>query len=217
LKDRLEIEMAYALFKVNGKHVALLELTRPLVIGRAADCHVSVLDGQLSRHHLRLESVDRDWFAVDLNSSNGTIVEGNWIARERLEDGDLIEAAPLSIVFHDVRPPTVQASDFSGQVVINPDKLAADTPVQTRREPAIEQSPEAIATQARRSIETVVGQRQQQWVELARNQGKPQVAASPSFNDRLAQLPRPLAFSFILMTGCTLFWAAFELTNWIAN
>jgi pSer/pThr/pTyr-binding forkhead associated (FHA) protein len=111
--------MAHASFKLNEKQFAAFDLNKPLLIGRSSDCDLSVRDTRLSRRHICLEP-DRDgWLAVDLNSSNGTYVEGERIARRQLEDGDLIEAGPISIIFHEFRPPTIPPIAFTQQVVID--------------------------------------------------------------------------------------------------
>ncbi len=47
-----------------------------LTLGRSADCDVAVNDSGWSRHHARLEWVDRGFVIRDLSSRNGTFVNG---------------------------------------------------------------------------------------------------------------------------------------------
>jgi len=207
--------MAHALFKVNGKQIASIDLTKPLTIGRSADCDIRIADTKLSRRHLRLEPDEQGWIAIDLDSSNGTTVEGNPIKRQQLEDGDLIEASPLSIVFHAVRPPTAEVVDTSKQIVVDPADLAVDIASALQEEPLPELPPETIAAEARKSIETVVEARQQQWAQLA--SGQKSTVNKESLKERLNRLPRAVGLSFVAIAGITLFWAAFTLTNWVAR
>jgi pSer/pThr/pTyr-binding forkhead associated (FHA) protein len=207
--------MAHALLKVNGKQVASIDLAKPLTIGRSADCDIRVADIKLSRRHLRLEPGEGGWLAIDLNSSNGTTVEGNAIKRQQLEDGDLIEASPLSIVFHAVSPPGVDADDASKQIVINPADFAVDFALPSAAQPPVERPPEVVVAEARKSIETVVESRQKQWAELA--SGQKLTVNKESLKERLNRVPRAAGLCFVAITGITLFWAAFTLTNWVAR
>jgi pSer/pThr/pTyr-binding forkhead associated (FHA) protein len=207
--------MAHALFKVNGKQFASIDLTKPLTIGRSADCDIRIVDTKLSRRHLRLEPGEQGWLAVDLNSSNGTTVEGSSIKRQQLEDGDLIQASPLSIVFHAVRPPTADAGDVSKQIVVDPADLEVDFASASQAEPLPERPPEAIIAEARKSIETVVEARQQQWAELASVQKT--TVNKESLKEKLNRMPRAAGLSFVAIAGIALFWATFTLTNWVAR
>jgi len=60
-----------------------------LVIGRHPGCDV-VLPGQaVSRRHARLRFRDGTWILEDLESTNGTVVNGaSLVGRYRLEPGD---------------------------------------------------------------------------------------------------------------------------------
>jgi hypothetical protein len=208
--------MAHALFKVNGKQFASLNLNKSLVIGRALDCHICVRDSKLSRWHVRLEKGDDGWFAIDLKSSNGTLVEGERIERHRLEDGDLIEAHPLSIVFHAVRPPAAEASDFTKQIVIDPVDLAIEEQLKGAPAPMLEKSPEASAAKARKSVEEAINQREQEWAALANvTQNAP--SHRKPLSQLLDRLPKPIGLTLVGLTGLALFFVTFELSNWIAR
>lgn len=61
-----------------------------LVIGRSKDCDISLADGNVSRRHAEL-SRDGEGFAIrDLDSTNGTLVNGRRIRREPVAEGDEI-------------------------------------------------------------------------------------------------------------------------------
>src|SRR5947207_14020392 len=46
----------------------------PLVIGRGADCEIRINDHSVSRRHARLQPGADGYYAVDLQSTNGTFV-----------------------------------------------------------------------------------------------------------------------------------------------
>jgi pSer/pThr/pTyr-binding forkhead associated (FHA) protein len=68
---------------------ALLEAAR-LTLGRAPDCGLVFGDDTVSRHHARLELRDGRWFLVDLDSSNGTLVNGRRVRDTEVRAGDEI-------------------------------------------------------------------------------------------------------------------------------
>lgn len=63
----------------------------PFKIGRAADCQLNILCPQVSRHHCELTVHDGRIFIRDLESHNGTFVNGEQVDTSRcLIDGDEI-------------------------------------------------------------------------------------------------------------------------------
>jgi predicted component of type VI protein secretion system len=62
--------------------------TTELVIGRDARCHVALSDETVSRRHARLLFRDGRWIVHDLNSTNGTTVNGSYVGRCELYPGD---------------------------------------------------------------------------------------------------------------------------------
>ena len=89
-----------------GKETAWLELLGrriPLegrtVIGRSKDAGVHVDDPNASRRHAHVAQEDGAWWVVDLESTNGTEVNGQPAKRARLEDGDRITLGSTELVF----------------------------------------------------------------------------------------------------------------------
>ncbi len=68
-------------------------------LGRGSDCEVPVRDGAASRRHCRVEHENGRWFCRDLDSHNGTRVNGLRIARKRLIAGDEIGIGRTRFVF----------------------------------------------------------------------------------------------------------------------
>jgi hypothetical protein len=73
----------------------------PLTIGRAADNAV-VLDGDdfASGHHARIESQRDGVWILDLNSTNGTLVNGSRLdGRRQLREGDVVQIGDTEFRF----------------------------------------------------------------------------------------------------------------------
>jgi diguanylate cyclase (GGDEF)-like protein len=62
----------------------------PVVIGRGADCGIRIEDHSVSRRHTRIESVGAGHQAVDLDSTNGTLVNKVTVRQAALRDGDYL-------------------------------------------------------------------------------------------------------------------------------
>ena len=76
------------------------EITSPrVVLGRSRACDVQVSDLNASRRHAELRQEGATYWIVDLDSMNGTVVNGQRVERERLRDGDTITLGSTEIVF----------------------------------------------------------------------------------------------------------------------
>jgi adenylate cyclase len=81
---------------------ALQQLTS---IGRHTDNVIQLLDPEVSKAHLVIRRVRDAWMLEDLNSANGTIVNGTRQARCRLNDGDVVNVGNSTLTFRvDARP-----------------------------------------------------------------------------------------------------------------
>ena len=106
--------MPYIVIKSNGQEVARRELDRGVVVGRAPDCDVSVRDILLSRRHCRLQPSDDGWMVQDLQSKNGTVIDGERLRVPRLLcDNDVIRLGRSKIIFHAGLP----EDDFADQIM----------------------------------------------------------------------------------------------------
>jgi hypothetical protein len=69
------------------------------VIGRLPECAVTLSDPQASRHHAEIRREDGAYRLVDLDSMNGTFVNGVRVREHVLSDGDVIGIGATSIRF----------------------------------------------------------------------------------------------------------------------
>jgi pSer/pThr/pTyr-binding forkhead associated (FHA) protein len=139
---------------------ARARLSASFVIGRDPGLELTLTDAQVSRRHARL-TIDRDRILVeDLNSSNGTFVNGNPVqARTRLKVGDelVLGASVLHVLGSDgaatvtsaVRPvpPALAIPEGRPDFV---ERLVDDAPPPAPPNPALESLVDArVRAQAR--------------------------------------------------------------------
>lgn len=61
-----------------------------LSIGRLLECEITIADPNVSRRHAEVRPAGAGFAVVDLNSTNGTKVNGSNVTEHRLNDGDQI-------------------------------------------------------------------------------------------------------------------------------
>ncbi|MBI5281275.1 MAG: SpoIIE family protein phosphatase [Candidatus Solibacter usitatus] len=112
--------------------------SRPVTLGRSPENDLSFPDDSvLSRRHLSIEPESRSWYALDLGSKNGTLLNGlKLTGRHMLEEGDTLTAGAVTLSY----------TEFSGA-------LAAQTVIFT---PAREE-PTGSRTSVRINLKQAIG------------------------------------------------------------
>jgi ABC-type multidrug transport system ATPase subunit/nucleoside-triphosphatase THEP1 len=72
-----------------------------ITIGRNPDCDLVIESPKVSRWHARIQAVDSKYWITDLNSLNGTILNGQPITKAPLNNGDQIQIGTQVITFED--------------------------------------------------------------------------------------------------------------------
>jgi hypothetical protein len=72
---------------------------RTVVLGRSRECDIQLSDPNASRRHAELRQEGASYWIVDLDSTNGTEVNGSRLAQAKLEHGDRITIGSTEIVF----------------------------------------------------------------------------------------------------------------------
>lgn len=72
-----------------------------IVAGRRADCAVTLHDPSVSRQHAAFENRAGIWWVIDLDSTNGTKVNGRPVSKQLLKAGDRVELGETVIEFID--------------------------------------------------------------------------------------------------------------------
>ena len=69
------------------------------IIGRGSDCDITIDDSGVSGRHLELQVTPNGVIATDLDSTNGTYVEGHRVPAATLVDGNTITIGRTHIMF----------------------------------------------------------------------------------------------------------------------
>jgi FhaA, N-terminal domain/FHA domain len=72
---------------------------RRVVIGRSKECDIQLADPNVSRRHAELRQEGSAYWLVDLDSTNGSSVNGHRAARAKLETGDTITIGSTDLLF----------------------------------------------------------------------------------------------------------------------
>ncbi|MEP7286453.1 MAG: FHA domain-containing protein [Chloroflexota bacterium] len=127
--------------------------TPPMTIGRSNEfSDVVILDKGISRQHARLELVQNNLIVHDLNSSNGTYVNGELVQSTTLKKGDIITIAFYEIAWTYIHPESSNATIV--QAVPSGLKLARKIPEPlSQPEPIVPAPQPAVIVPARKVIE----------------------------------------------------------------
>ncbi|MCC6522619.1 MAG: FHA domain-containing protein [Polyangiaceae bacterium] len=79
----------------------MLQDTAAVLVGRANECDIVLLEGMVSRHHARFRVTEAGLAVEDLGSTNGTLVNGERVGERVLSEGDrvLIGTSILKVVW----------------------------------------------------------------------------------------------------------------------
>ncbi|WP_035855013.1 FHA domain-containing protein [Cryptosporangium arvum] len=127
----------------------------PLSVGRdATRSDVAIDDRSVSRRHARFELDGDDLVVTDLDSSNGTFVNGGWIRRHVLRTGDRLG---------------IGASTVEWTLVVEPEPLSDETRIgagMTMIAPFLPPAPGRRVSPARRVVEAAEAYNREQGHEL---------------------------------------------------
>jgi sigma-54 dependent transcriptional regulator, acetoin dehydrogenase operon transcriptional activator AcoR len=97
---------------------------KAVVIGRDADCDVTLNDSATSRRHARIERRGEHYYIVDLDSTNGTMVNGRRVRERLLVENDVVRIGDTVFRFtdrgsetHSRRTPEERALTRSSHIV----------------------------------------------------------------------------------------------------
>jgi predicted component of type VI protein secretion system len=90
----------FATVSVSGiDHDVVLQGDR-VVVGRLGSCDICLTDRNVSRQHAAFVSGPAGWSIADLDSTNGTLLNGAPVARKTLRDGDIVTVGVTELVYH---------------------------------------------------------------------------------------------------------------------
>lgn len=74
-----------------------------MVVGRLAECEITLADANVSRRHAAFVREGDGWAIEDMGSTNGTMLNGEKVAYQRLRDGDLVQVGATQLRYHEPR------------------------------------------------------------------------------------------------------------------
>jgi hypothetical protein len=95
--EELGLEREVATLTWNGQRHELEK--RRAVIGRSKDADIQVSDPNVSRRHAEVRQEGAAYWVVDLDSTNGTEINGRRLKRAKLRPGDTITVGSTELVF----------------------------------------------------------------------------------------------------------------------
>jgi ABC-type multidrug transport system ATPase subunit len=97
------IALHFPVKKPENNFVAEYDLTRhtSLLIGRGKNCTVFLDSQQVSRNHARIDREGEQFVLIDLESTNGSFVNGKKTDRKTLRNRDIIQIGPIRFLFVD--------------------------------------------------------------------------------------------------------------------
>lgn len=75
----------------GGDRIPLLK--KSLLVGRRESCDIRLRFANVSAHHCQLTCRGGYWYVEDLNSRNGTKINGKRVTEKRIDPGDTVSVA----------------------------------------------------------------------------------------------------------------------------
>ena len=123
--------MARLILSLDGQVLAEYNMSKErYTIGRLPDNDVRIDNPAVSGHHSLIINILNDSFLEDLNSTNGTYVNGKLIKKHALQHGDVITIGHHQLRFSDQQTTESEQDEFEKTMVIpagqqNAEQLAA--------------------------------------------------------------------------------------------
>jgi pSer/pThr/pTyr-binding forkhead associated (FHA) protein len=142
--------MARLVLSMNNQVLAEYNMSKErYTIGRLPDNDVRIDNPAVSGHHSLVINILNDSFLEDLNSTNGTYVNGKLVKKHALQHGDVITIGHHQLRFVDEQVEPAGADEFEKTMIIRPGAQAG-APSQRRIEEAVARA-EAVAPVAARA------------------------------------------------------------------
>jgi len=147
------------LFVIKGKDQGLrFDLNREVIsIGRLAGSNIQLNDVEVSRHHAEVRHTAGGLHTLaDLDSANGTFVNGNRVATHKLRSGDRVEIGGTTLIYTAAEEDV--SEDHSGVVeFIGPQRVQGSRIIKT------------LAPEEGSQLFSAAGEAESEWLASARN------------------------------------------------
>ena len=121
--------MAKLILSVDGTVLKEITLTKErMVLGRKPHNDIQVDNLAVSGEHAAIITILNDSFIEDLNSTNGTLVNGKPIKKHFLQNNDVIEIGKHKLKYFNDAPVAASSADFEKTMIIRKPSASAPPP-----------------------------------------------------------------------------------------
>ena len=119
--------MARVMLSLDGQVLAEYNMNKErYTIGRLPDNDIRIDNPAVSGHHSLIINILNDSFLEDLNSTNGTYVNGKLIKKHAMQHGDVITVGHHQLRFVDSQDDDGEQDEFEKTMVITPHSQGED-------------------------------------------------------------------------------------------
>lgn len=143
--------MARLILSLDGQVLAEYNMSKErYTVGRLPDNDVRIDNPAVSGHHSLIINILNDSFLEDLNSTNGTYVNGKLIKKHALQHGDVITIGHHQLRFSDQQTSETEQDEFEKTMVIPAGQQSADQLAAAEKAAEVAASAEPEAAPAER-------------------------------------------------------------------
>lgn len=118
--------MARLILSLDGQVMAEYNMNKErYTVGRLPDNDIRIDNPAVSGHHSLVINILNDSFLEDLNSTNGTYVNGKLIKKHALQHGDVVTVGHHQLRFVDTQSSDTEPDEFEKTMVITPGSAVA--------------------------------------------------------------------------------------------
>ena len=137
--------MARLMLSLDGNVLAEYNMNKErYTIGRLPHNDIRIDNPAVSGHHSLIINILNDSFLEDLNSTNGTYVNGKLIKKHAMQHGDVITVGHHQLRFVDSQDGDVEQDEFEKTMVITPSSQGEDRIRKVTA--AVDQAAKAVAS-----------------------------------------------------------------------
>ena len=139
--------MARLILSLDGQVMAEYNMNKErYTVGRLPDNDIRIDNPAVSGHHSLVINILNDSFLEDLNSTNGTYVNGKLIKKHALQHGDVVTVGHHQLRFVDTQSMDSEPDEFEKTMIITPGSAVAAAAA--KKASAIAPAPAAPAPKA---------------------------------------------------------------------
>ena len=118
--------MARLILSLDGQVMAEYNMNKErYTVGRLPDNDIRIDNPAVSGHHSLVINILNDSFLEDLNSTNGTYVNGKLIKKHALQHGDVVTVGHHQLRFVDTQSMDSEPDEFEKTMIITPGSAVA--------------------------------------------------------------------------------------------